>query len=92
MRHSDKTESLCAKKQTENTQAYPYQERACKNIEKTFVSTAKVKQKKKKKRKKERRRERGEEKKTDIKHKFADKQSELKWTINNEFHGTQFDK
>lgn len=35
------------KKKTENTQAYPYQERACKNIEKTFVSTAKVKQKKK---------------------------------------------
>lgn len=46
------------------------------------------KSKKNKKRKKGR--ERGE-KKTDIKHIFADKQSEFKWTVN-EFHGTQFDK
>lgn len=56
------------------------------------LSLVQQKSNKKKKRKKERGRERGEEKKTDIKHKFADKQSELKWTINSEFHGTQFDK
>lgn len=53
---------MCKKKQTENTQEYPYQERACKNTEKAFVSAAKEK-----KRKKERERERGERKKKYIK-------------------------
>ena len=52
----------------------------------------KQKSKKKKKEKREGKRERRREKKTDIKHKFADKQSEFKWTNNSEFHGTQFDK
>lgn len=48
---------MCKKKQTENTQEYPYQERACKNTEKAFVSAAKEKKGKK------RGRERGEREK-----------------------------
>lgn len=58
---------------------------------KNFRQYSKSQTKKKKGKKREGEREENR-KKTDIKHKFADKQSELKWTINNEFHGTQFDK
>ena len=57
---------------------------------KTYKKLSLVQQKSKKIKKGKKRGEERKEKrkKTDIKHKFADKQSEFKWTINSKFHGT----
>lgn len=70
------------KKQTENTQEYPYQERACKNTEKAFVSAAR---KKKKKREKWKRKNI----KTNL---LLSKVNSSGQTINRELHGTQLDR
>ena len=51
-------------------------------------TTAKILEGKVKKGKKRGEERKEKRKKTDIKHKFADKQSEFKWTINSKFHGT----
>lgn len=78
------------KKQTENTQEYPYQERACRNTEKAFVSAEKKRKERKKERKKTERAKQ-KRKKYIKKDKFALKQTDFKWTINRELPGTQFD-